>query len=206
MQIVPVDRAEPKRQGLDALLEGWSSFRDGWLLLDMAVVLLLALLLGAVIAYHPATRRRVSSLEHFEQPKTLLMYAVVAAVGSCCSFSRVRVVRCMVRSMKALLCTRHGEPEALELGELPAPPCGPHALRIAVHSAGVNYPDALIIAGKYQFQPPLPFAPGGEVAGTVLELGEAVTGFAVGDRVMGMCGWNGYAEEVVVPATIARPP
>ena len=79
MQLVPVDRAEPK-QGMDALLEGWASFRDGWLLLDMAVVLLLALVLGAVIAYHPATRRRVSSLEHFEQPKTLLMYAVVAAV------------------------------------------------------------------------------------------------------------------------------
>ena len=79
MQLVPVDRAEPKR-GMDALLEGWASFRDGWLLLDMVVVLLLALLLGAVIAYHPATRRRVSSLEHFEQPKTLLMYAVVAAV------------------------------------------------------------------------------------------------------------------------------
>ncbi|HYJ10681.1 MAG TPA: hypothetical protein VEX18_16780 [Polyangiaceae bacterium] len=80
MQIVPVDRAPPQKHGMDALLEGWSSFRDGWLLLDMVVVLLLALLLGAVIAYHPATRRRVSSLEHFEQPKTLLMYAVVAAV------------------------------------------------------------------------------------------------------------------------------
>ena len=81
MQLVPVDRTEPKH-GMDALLEGWASFRDGWLLLDMAVVLLLALLLGAVIAYHPSTRRRVSSLEHFEQPKTLLMYAVVAAIGA----------------------------------------------------------------------------------------------------------------------------
>ena len=66
--------------GLDALRNGWSSFANGWLLLDIVVVLLLALLLGAVIAYHPATRRRVSSLEHFEQPKTFLMYAVVAAV------------------------------------------------------------------------------------------------------------------------------
>lgn len=71
--------ARPK-QGIAVLLEGWSSFANGWLVLDMVLVLLLALLLGAVIAYHPATRRRLSTLEHFEQPKTLLMYAVVAAV------------------------------------------------------------------------------------------------------------------------------
>ncbi|HWA71856.1 MAG TPA: hypothetical protein VG937_05975 [Polyangiaceae bacterium] len=70
----------PPKHGLDALFDGWSSFSDGWLLLDMVLVLLLALALGAVIAYHPATRRRLSTLEHFEQPKTLLMYAVVAAV------------------------------------------------------------------------------------------------------------------------------
>jgi uncharacterized membrane protein YhiD involved in acid resistance len=72
--------AAPQRRGLDALREGWESFRDHWLLLDMVVVLLFALLLGALIAYHPSTRRRISTLEHFEQPKTLLMYAVVAAV------------------------------------------------------------------------------------------------------------------------------
>jgi uncharacterized membrane protein YhiD involved in acid resistance len=70
----------PPRRGLDALREGWESFADHWLLLDMVVVLLFALLLGALIAYHPSTRRRISTLEHFEQPKTLLMYAVVAAV------------------------------------------------------------------------------------------------------------------------------
>lgn len=66
--------------GRDALLEGWSAFSDGWMLLDMCIVLLLALALGAVIAYHPSTRRRVSSLTVFEQPKTFLMYAMVAAV------------------------------------------------------------------------------------------------------------------------------
>jgi hypothetical protein len=70
----------PQRRGMDALREGWESFADHWLLLDMVVVLLFALLLGALIAYHPSTRRRISTLEHFEQPKTLLMYAVVAAV------------------------------------------------------------------------------------------------------------------------------
>ncbi len=69
-----------KHEGASALLEGWSDFSNGWLLLDMILVLVLALALGAVIAYHPATRRRFSSLEHFEQPKTLLVYAVVAAV------------------------------------------------------------------------------------------------------------------------------
>jgi hypothetical protein len=67
-------------EGPALLLEGWSSFGDVWLLLDMVVVLLLALLLGAIIAYHPSTRRRLSTLEDFEQPKTLLLYSVVAAV------------------------------------------------------------------------------------------------------------------------------
>lgn len=66
--------------GFDSLLEGWRSFGNVWQLLDILVVLLLALLLGAVNAYHPSTRRRLSSLEHFEQPKTLLLYVVVAAV------------------------------------------------------------------------------------------------------------------------------
>jgi hypothetical protein len=72
--------ARLRAEGPEALLDGWTSFGDGWLLLDMVIVLLLALVLGAVIAYHPSTRRRLSTLEQFEQPKTLLMYAVVAAV------------------------------------------------------------------------------------------------------------------------------
>lgn len=66
--------------GPDLLLEGWSSFSDAWVVLDMCVVLAMALILGAFIAYHPSTRRRVSSLDHFEQPKTFLMYALVSAV------------------------------------------------------------------------------------------------------------------------------
>jgi hypothetical protein len=80
LDLTPPPAPAPTRKGYEILLEGWSSFANGWLILDMCVVLLLALALGAVIAYHPSTRRRVSSLEHFEQPKTLLMYAVVAAV------------------------------------------------------------------------------------------------------------------------------
>jgi hypothetical protein len=76
----PPAASRPTPKGVELLLDGWSSFANGWILLDMVLVLLLALVLGAVIAYHPSTRRRVSSLEHLEQPKTLLMYAVVAAV------------------------------------------------------------------------------------------------------------------------------
>jgi len=68
------------KHGLGALLDGWRSFGDVWLLVDMVTVLLISLLLGAVIAYHPAIRRRLGGLEDYEQPKTILMYAVVAAV------------------------------------------------------------------------------------------------------------------------------
>lgn len=102
--------------------------------------------------------------------------------------------------MKALLCKSHGPPSSLVLDDVPSPECGPHAVKIAVHAAGVNFPDALIIQGKYQFQPPLPFAPGGEVSGEVVEVGAKVDGFCVGDRVLGLTGWNGFAEEAVVPA------
>lgn len=107
--------------------------------------------------------------------------------------------------MKALLCRSYGSPSDLALEEIDAPSCGPHAVRIAVHAAGVNFPDALIIAGKYQFQPPFPFAPGGEVAGEILEVGAKVERLKVGQRVLGLCGWNGFAEEAVVPADKCMP-
>ncbi len=77
------DATSPLKSGVEGpalLLEGWSNFGNGWLLLDMVVVLLVALLMGAIIAYHPATRRRLYTLEHFEQPKTLLLYAMVSAI------------------------------------------------------------------------------------------------------------------------------
>lgn len=68
------------RSGSDVLMEGWSDLGDVWMLLDMCIVLLMSLVLGALIAYHPSTRRRLSSLNELEQPKTFLMYAMVAAV------------------------------------------------------------------------------------------------------------------------------
>jgi hypothetical protein len=66
--------------GPEVLFQGWSNFAHGWLILDMVLVLLFALVLGAVIAYHPTTRRRATSLEVFEQPKTVMMYSMVAAM------------------------------------------------------------------------------------------------------------------------------
>lgn len=101
---------------------------------------------------------------------------------------------------KAMLCTAHGPADTLVLTAVPRAPLGDDEVRIGVHAAGVNFPDLLIIQGRYQYKPELPFAPGGEVAGEVLETGPAVTDFAVGDRVIGMTRYNGYAEEAVVPA------
>jgi NADPH2:quinone reductase len=69
----------------------------------------------------------------------------------------------------------------------------------------VNFPDTLIIEGRYQFKPDLPFSPGSEIAGTVAALGEGADGVAVGDRVMGMLGWGGFAEQVAAPASALVP-
>ena len=109
--------------------------------------------------------------------------------------------------MRALLCTEWGPPERLELGEREPPHAGPGQVRIAVHACGINFADTLIIQGQYQERPEFPFSPGLEVAGIVLEAGEGVTEPAVGDRVIGICGHGGCAEEVLVPAdaTVAIP-
>jgi NADPH:quinone reductase len=103
--------------------------------------------------------------------------------------------------MKALLSTATGGPETLTLGELPEPVAGPGQIVVAVKAASINYPDVLIIEDKYQFKPPRPFAPGGEVAGVVDAIGEGVSGFAVGDRVIALCGNGGMAEKVAVMAS-----
>jgi len=71
---------------------------------------------------------------------------------------------------------------------------------VEVHACGVNFPDVLIIQNKYQFKPPLPFSPGGEVAGIVKEVGEGVTHIKKGDAVIGMVGWGGFAEQCLVSA------
>lgn len=102
--------------------------------------------------------------------------------------------------MQAILCKEWGGPEKLVLEDIPAPPLREGAVKIAVHAAGINFLDTLIIAGQYQVKPPLPFIPGAEAAGIVTEIGAGVSGFKQGDRVVAMTENGGYAEEVVVPA------
>ncbi len=81
---------------------------------------------------------------------------------------------------------------------MPSKPLGKGQVRVATRAAGVNFPDTLIIQDKYQFKPQRPFAPGHEIAGDITEVGEGVTGYKVGDRVIGMIGHGGYASEAVV--------
>ncbi len=100
--------------------------------------------------------------------------------------------------MKALLSTAIGGPETLTLGELPEPEAGKGQVVIAVKACSINFPDTLMIVDKYQFKPPRPFAPGGEVAGIIEAVGEGVSGFAVGDRVMAGTGNGGLAEKIAV--------
>uniref|UniRef100_UPI0035CA24F5 NADPH:quinone oxidoreductase family protein n=1 Tax=uncultured Sphingomonas sp. TaxID=158754 RepID=UPI0035CA24F5 len=102
--------------------------------------------------------------------------------------------------MKAMLSRAPGGPETLELGELPDPVAAKGQVVVTVHACAINYPDVLIIEDRYQFKPPRPFAPGGEIAGVVEQVGEGVTGFAPGDRVIAMVGHNGLAEKVAVDA------
>jgi NADPH:quinone reductase len=102
--------------------------------------------------------------------------------------------------MKAVLCKQWGPPSSLVVEEVPSPVAGPGEVLIEVHAAGVNFPDTLIIQKKYQFQPELPFSPGGEVAGVVASVGEGVTHVKPGDRVIGSSTWGGYAQELVVKA------
>jgi NADPH2:quinone reductase len=102
--------------------------------------------------------------------------------------------------MKAVLCTEHGPPSSLVVREVPSPEPGDGQVVVAVKACGVNFPDTRIIEGRYQFQPPLPFSPGGEVAGVVTRVGTGVSGVAEGDRVIAICGFGGFAEEVLVNA------
>jgi NADPH2:quinone reductase len=100
--------------------------------------------------------------------------------------------------VRALLSNAAGGPETLELTDLPDPRPGPGQLLVRVRACAINYPDVLIIEDKYQFRPPRPFAPGGEIAGTVEALGEGVAGWAEGDRLIAMIGHGGLAEKVLV--------
>jgi NADPH:quinone reductase len=107
--------------------------------------------------------------------------------------------------MKALLCTELGSLEKLTVQEVPSPRPGPNQVLVDVKASSINFPDALMVKGMYQVKPPLPFSPGAELAGVVKELGEDVRNFAVGDRVVGFCGWGGFAEDCLAPADRLMP-
>ena len=107
--------------------------------------------------------------------------------------------------MKAVLCKAFGPPETLALEDVEAPALAPGSIRIAVAAAGVNFPDLLLIEGKYQVRPPFPFSPGLECAGTVAELGPGVAGPAPGTRVLAFLSHGCMAEEVVAPAECVIP-
>lgn len=94
-----------------------------------------------------------------------------------------------------------GEPASLEYAEVPAPEPGPGQVRIDVRAIGCNFPDILMVQGRYQVKPPLPFSPGHEVAGVVSAVGTGVSAPKPGDRVFAVLRWGAYTEAVAVPAT-----
>jgi NADPH:quinone reductase len=109
--------------------------------------------------------------------------------------------------MKAILCSRFGGPDDLELGELPDPQPGAGEAVVAVKAAALNFFDTLIIAGKYQMKPAFPFSPAAEFAGEVEQVGSGVTAFRPGDRVAASMGYGAARERVVIAADrLARVP
>jgi NADPH2:quinone reductase len=107
--------------------------------------------------------------------------------------------------MKAVLCKAYGPPESLVLEEVPDPVPGPGQVLLNVRAAALNFPDVLMIEGKYQSQPPFPFSPGGEVSGTIAAVGPGVAASRIGEAVFGGVGVGGLAEKIVVAADRARP-
>jgi NADPH2:quinone reductase len=106
--------------------------------------------------------------------------------------------------MKAIVAHQWCEPSGLVLEEVERPQPKDGQLLVKVHSAALNFPDILMVAGKYQVKPPLPFTPGFEVAGTIEALGKNVDGFALGDRVLSQISLGGFAEYAVAPAATTQ--
>ncbi len=107
--------------------------------------------------------------------------------------------------MRAVVCRELSGPQSLSVEEAPDPRPGPGEVAVAVAAAGVNFADTLMVAGKYQEKPELPFTPGLELAGTVTALGEGVTGVAPGDRVIGLVDRGAFAEVALVRAEDVYP-
>ena len=107
--------------------------------------------------------------------------------------------------MKAIVCNAWGLPDTLNLEDLPDVMPAAGQVAIDVQAAGVNFPDVLIIQNKYQVKPPLPFTPGGELAGIVRAVGDGVTQFKVGDRVIAFVGQGAFAQQIAVPVQAVMP-
>src|SRR5690349_21831098 len=101
--------------------------------------------------------------------------------------------------MRALVSLAPGNWRSLRIAELPSARPGPGEVLVRIAAASINYPDALIIEDRYQYRPPRPFAPGGEVSGVVAEVGAGAKRIKPGMRVLALTVFGGLAEEVVVP-------
>lgn len=114
--------------------------------------------------------------------------------------------------MQALLCERYGPLSSLVLRDIADPVPGSGEVVVAVAACGINFPDALIVEGKYQIKPEFPFSPGGEIAGVIERIGADVVGWQPGDHVMAFTTWGGLREKMVVQANdllrrpVAMPP
>ncbi len=106
---------------------------------------------------------------------------------------------------KAVVCRELGPPESLRLEDFAAAPLAEGQVRVAIKAAGINFPDILMAAGEYQLKPPLPFTPGVEAAGDVVEVDGAAEGVAVGDRVIVKLRHGAYADEAVVARSQLTP-
>ena len=106
---------------------------------------------------------------------------------------------------KAVVCRKLGPPESLRLETFASAPLAQGQARVAIHAAGINFPDILMAAGEYQLKPPLPFTPGVEAAGEVIEVDGAADGVAVGDRVIVKMRHGAYADEAVVATSQLTP-
>jgi len=108
---------------------------------------------------------------------------------------------------KAVVCRELGPPERLRVERVASAALAPGQVRVAVHAAGINFPDILMAAGEYQLKPELPFTPGVEAAGEVSEIAAGLSGVAVGDRVIVKMRYGAYADEAVVaPSQLTRLP
>src|SRR5215510_8612633 len=101
--------------------------------------------------------------------------------------------------MRAAVCREYGPPEVVKIEDFAPPALGPGQVRVRVEAAAVNFPDVLVVANQYQVSVPLPFVPGSELAGAVVEVAGDLADLAVGDRVFGATMVGAFAEEAAVP-------